>query len=88
MVREEELIELAHPESWDARYTSDQKTAEDGTLHSYEWFRDFGALRPFFEKHLPAPSSKCHILHLGCGNSVCFPLCEKSLCYPSKIVKD
>ncbi|KAE8449647.1 hypothetical protein EG329_007977 [Mollisiaceae sp. DMI_Dod_QoI] len=71
MVKEEELIELAHPEYWNERYTAEQKAEEDGnkTLDSYEWFRTFEALRPFFAKHLPHPPNDSHILHLGCGNS-------------------
>jgi len=71
MVKDEELVELAHPEYWDERYTSEQRIGQDGSqpmLGSYEWFRNFEKLRPFFVKHLPA-SSRCHILHLGCGNS-------------------
>jgi hypothetical protein len=73
MVKEEELIELAHPEFWNARYTSEQKVGQDGTqavLDSFEWFRSFETLHPFFAAHLPASSSSCHILHLGCGSSV------------------
>ena len=73
MVRDKELEELARPEYWDKRYASERKTSPDGTqqtLDSYEWFRTFENLRPFLAKHLPIPSSGCHILHLGCGNSV------------------
>jgi hypothetical protein len=73
MVKEEELIELAHPEYWNDRYTSEQKAGQNGTqpvLDSYEWFRNFETLRPFFAKHLPASSDNCHVLHLGCGSSV------------------
>lgn len=73
MAKEEDLIELSKPEFWDARYTSEQKLGQDGTqpvLNSYEWFRTFETLRPFFTKHLPASASTCHILHLGCGSSV------------------
>ena len=73
MVKDEALIELAYPEYWNGRYTSEQKIDEDDTqpiLGSYEWFRNFEDLRPFFAKHLPASFSECHILHLGCGNSV------------------
>jgi hypothetical protein len=75
MFKDEALAELAHPEYWDERYTSEQKTSENGTqpvLGSYEWFRNFEDLRPFFAKHLSASFSGCHILHLGCGNSVIF----------------
>jgi hypothetical protein len=88
MVKEEELIELAHPGFWDARYTSEQKVKEDGTqtvLDSYEWFRNFETLRPFFAKHLPVSSSNCHILHLGCGSSVShFLLSEPFFCCTRK----
>lgn len=86
MVKEEELIALGYPEFWDTRYAADQKSAEDGTqqpLDSFEWFRNFDSLRPFFEKHLPASPSQCHILHLGCGNSVSCDLCEKLICVQS-----
>lgn len=74
MVKEEALIELAHPEYWDKRYGSELKASEAGTeptLDSFEWFRSFEQLRPFLENNLPPPSSGCHIIHLGCGNSVC-----------------
>jgi hypothetical protein len=80
MTKDEELIELAHPEYWNERYTAEQKVGQDGiqpALDSYEWFRNFETLRSFFAKHLPASSSNCHILHLGCGNSV-------SLSFPSR----
>lgn len=73
MVRDEALVELTYPEYWDNRYTQEQKIVRDDTqpiLDSYEWFRDFETLRPFLTKHLPVPSTGCHILHLGCGNSV------------------
>lgn len=71
MVKEDELIELAHPEYWNERYTSEQETGQDGTqpVDSYEWFRNFETLRPFFAEHLPASSSRCHVLQLGCGSS-------------------
>jgi hypothetical protein len=72
MVKGEDLEELAHPEYWDQRYASAKKESkEDGaSIASFEWFRTFDNLRPFFEKHLPAACSACSILHLGCGNSV------------------
>lgn len=73
MVKNEELIELAHPTYWNERYASEQEAGEDDTkptLGSYEWFRNFEDLRSFFEKHLPPPLSGPRILHLGCGNSV------------------
>lgn len=77
MVKDEELIELAHPEYWNTRYASEQKATEDGTknIESYEWFRTFEVLKPFFINRLPPPSNDLHILQLGCGNSVCpFPI--------------
>jgi hypothetical protein len=73
MAKEEELIALSRPGYWDERYTSEQKLAQDSTeqeFGSYEWFRNFEKLQPFFEEHLPHPPNACHILHLGCGSSV------------------
>jgi hypothetical protein len=73
MVKDEELIELSFPQYWDERYKAEQDGQEE--LESYEWFRNFQKLKPFFDKHLPPPpsGSDCHILHLGCGNSVPAP---------------
>lgn len=73
MFSDEALVELSQQKYWDERYRSEQKIREDETqpiLDSYEWFRSFKQLRRFFENNLPASSSGCHILHLGCGNSV------------------
>ncbi|KAE9370184.1 S-adenosyl-L-methionine-dependent methyltransferase [Stipitochalara longipes BDJ] len=69
MVKDRELAELAFPQYWDERYKAEQKGQAE--LESYEWFRSFHKLKPFFDKNLPPlPSgSNCHILHLGCGNS-------------------
>ena len=67
----ESLEELAHASYWDKRYTGgDGEDALDtnGT-GSYDWFKSFQAMRPFFEAHLPGPQSAPRILHLGCGNS-------------------
>ncbi|PMD54321.1 S-adenosyl-L-methionine-dependent methyltransferase [Hyaloscypha bicolor E] len=72
MFNDEDLIELSHPKYWDGRYRSEQRVTQNGiqpVLDSYEWFRSFEQLRPFFENNLPPSSSGCHILHLGCGNS-------------------
>lgn len=73
-VSEKELKEMAHPKYWDERYISERKKGQEDTqlaiLDSYEWYRNFGQLRPFFEKHLPPSSSAGHMLQLGCGNSV------------------
>lgn len=73
MVKDEDLVELGHPEYWNTRYASEQTATEDGSkkTDSYEWFRTFEALQPFFTKRLPAPSNDLHVLQLGCGNSVC-----------------
>lgn len=73
MVKDEDLKELAHPEYWDQRYAvAERESKDDGSaaMASFEWFRTFINLRPFFEKHLPAASSGCYMLQLGCGNSV------------------
>ena len=68
MVKDEQLVELGFPKYWDERYAA---RPEGGTeLSSFEWFRDFSKLRPFFDKHLPKPPSTSLILQLGCGNSV------------------
>ncbi|MCJ1360846.1 MAG: hypothetical protein MMC33_010855 [Icmadophila ericetorum] len=75
MTKDKELEEQAHPEHWDKRYELElQKGVDtDGNqqpIGSFEWYRSFETLRPFLTKHLPAPETGCHILHLGCGNSV------------------
>ena len=73
MVNDKDLVELADPNYWNERYRSEQKAAQNSEqpmLDSYEWFRSFEQLRTFFEYSLPPSSSECHILHLGCGNSV------------------
>ena len=64
------LEELAHPQYWDNRYSHNVET-------TYEWFRSYSTLKPFFEKHLPPTPSQSNsqnspkplMLHLGCGNS-------------------
>lgn len=73
MVKDEELIELSFPRYWDERYTAKQNAQAE--LESFEWFRSFPKLKPFFDEHLPPPPSgcDCHILQLGCGNSVPAP---------------
>jgi hypothetical protein len=73
MFNDEALAELSRPEYWDERYRSEEKISQNETqpnLNSYEWFRSFNQLRKFFIKNLPGVSSGCHILQLGCGNSV------------------
>ena len=76
MFSDEALAQLSEQSYWDDRYRSEQKASENEqpTLDSYEWFRNFEQLRPFLETHLPRSSSGCHIIHLGCGNSVICPL--------------
>lgn len=71
----ERLEELAFAGYWDKRYAEEAK--EKGTdgqdvLESFEWFKTFEKLRGWLEKYMPSPSEECHILHLGCGNSVCY----------------
>jgi hypothetical protein len=83
MFNDEALVELSHSKYWDGRYLSEQKVSPNGTqsmLDSYEWFRSFEQLRPFFEDNLPPSSSGCHILHLGCGNSVIILFPQWFLC--------
>jgi hypothetical protein len=79
MFNDEALTELSDPNYWDKRYASQQSVSQNETptnLDSFEWFRSFDQLRQFFAEYLPSPASGCHILQLGCGNSVsvCFPV--------------
>lgn len=72
MADADSLEALAHPEYWDARYSN------PSSVPTYEWFKSFDSLKPFFAKHLPPPisndgSKSPRILHLGCGNSVNSP---------------
>lgn len=72
----ERLEDLQYASYWDARYAAppsdaDSLARKDGDEESYEWFRTFKHLKPFFDRHLPALDSDPIILHLGCGNSVC-----------------
>jgi hypothetical protein len=72
----ETLEEFAFPGYWDKRYLEEIKRStnlKEATVESFEWFKTFEKLRPFFSKHLLPPPNTCHILHLGCGNSVCLP---------------
>lgn len=82
--KEDDLIKLTSPEYWNQRYVLEKEMNQGGILGSFEWFRDFEKLRTFFLKHLPGPSSRCHILHLGCGNSVCFSLPIRRFSFYSK----
>lgn len=73
MVKEEDLIALAHPEYWNERYILEKEAQKDGqnsVLGAYEWLSTFETLRPLLTKYLPSSSHNPHILHLGCGNSV------------------
>lgn len=62
LMKKAEVERLALPEYWDEKY------AAEGSDKSFDWFRDFQSLRPFFEKHMPKRDAR--IIHLGCGNSV------------------
>ncbi|EDN91448.1 hypothetical protein SS1G_00851 [Sclerotinia sclerotiorum 1980 UF-70] len=85
------LEELSYPSYWDNRYAGkfdpetevvirDENEGEGDVaakkeIESFEWFKDFQSLKPFFEKHLPSPGENGEegkgprVLHLGCGNS-------------------
>ncbi|CZR56661.1 uncharacterized protein PAC_06550 [Phialocephala subalpina] len=71
MVKEEDLVALAHPEYWNERYILEQKAqnGDKSVLGAYEWLSTFETLRPLLAKYLPSSSHNPHILHLGCGNS-------------------
>ncbi|KAF2140222.1 uncharacterized protein K452DRAFT_230941 [Aplosporella prunicola CBS 121167] len=59
----ESLEELAHPQYWDKRYAEKQE-------EKFDWLRTFATVRPFLEKHLPAPTHEGpKLVQLGCGNS-------------------
>lgn len=58
---------LATPEYWNERYS----TAKDDDP-THEWFRTFGDLQPFLQKHMidpHPPGVDPRILHLGAGDS-------------------
>ncbi|KAI1640845.1 S-adenosyl-L-methionine-dependent methyltransferase [Biscogniauxia mediterranea] len=64
---DKELERLAHADYWDERYA---EAGPDRRVH--EWFRSFGDLEGFFEKHLfrpRGPQTGPRILHLGSGDS-------------------
>ncbi|KAF2272335.1 S-adenosyl-L-methionine-dependent methyltransferase [Westerdykella ornata] len=78
------LEELAHSSYWDKRY---QNSDKDST---FEWFKSFQNLQPFFSTHLPPPTNhgKCpRILHLGCGNSA-LPIDLHSKGYQNQVCVD
>ncbi|RPB12470.1 S-adenosyl-L-methionine-dependent methyltransferase [Morchella conica CCBAS932] len=60
-MKKAEVERLAQPDYWDEKYTA------EGATKSFDWFRDFQSLKPFFAKHMPDKAAR--ILHLGCGNS-------------------
>lgn len=63
-----ETKRLAFPEYWDERYAG---AGSDEQVH--EWFRSFGDLELFFDRHLfqvRGPETSPKILHLGSGDSV------------------
>ena len=63
-----ETKRLAFPEYWDERYA---EVGSDEQVH--EWFRSFGDLEPFLDRHLfqvRGPETSPKILHLGSGDSV------------------
>jgi hypothetical protein len=69
MPKTDEGAALGHASFWDERYSK----AEDSSKPTHEWFRDFGSLEPFFDKHLftaRKPDTRPRILHLGSGDSV------------------
>lgn len=75
-MREDDEV-LSRPEYWDERYS--QATKADGDseteMPTHEWFRSFGDLEEFFQKHLfqslgCRPEDNPRILHLGSGDSV------------------
>lgn len=41
-------------------------------LNTYDWFRNWEHLETWIKQILPASETCPKILHLGCGNSVCF----------------
>lgn len=80
MVKDEDLFALSTPQYWNERYSASRKPDGEGDgqeneneIESYEWYRTFEKLKYFFNKHLPElpAGAGCHILHLGCGHSVC-----------------
>ena len=64
---EDPNAELSRQDYWDNRYGQSSAQGES----SYDWLRNFEIVRPFLERHLPAPQNGVpKILHLGNGNSV------------------
>ncbi|KAF2467751.1 uncharacterized protein BDR25DRAFT_169500, partial [Lindgomyces ingoldianus] len=68
MSSSEEAQALGRSEFWDERYAK-----ADGDKPTHEWFRDFDALEPFFEKYLfkerGVEGKGGRVLHLGSGDS-------------------
>lgn len=68
---DEENERLAHPSFWDQRYAQ-----AEGDRPTHEWFRNFAELEAFLDRRLfqtRSPNTNPRILHLGSGDSVCFP---------------
>lgn len=69
MPTEEDARALGRSDFWDARYAK-----SDGEVPTHEWFRDFDALEPFFQKYLfeerGEEGKAGRVLHLGSGDSV------------------
>ncbi|KAK9429924.1 S-adenosyl-L-methionine-dependent methyltransferase [Lipomyces doorenjongii] len=59
-----EVDQLQTKEYWDKRYQKD----EDAT--TFDWFKTFAELEPFFRRHIPWDQcANLKIVMLGCGNS-------------------
>lgn len=66
MAKEVKLEELSRLEFWDNRHAAEQIVNDDSEqpiVDSFEWFRTFQKLHPFFAKSLPPPPRICSILH-------------------------
>ncbi|KAK7206692.1 S-adenosyl-L-methionine-dependent methyltransferase [Myxozyma melibiosi] len=65
-----EVDKLQTKEYWDTRYQ------KDGEAKTFDWFKTFKDLEPFFRKHISwdneGTGSSLKILMLGCGNSALF----------------
>jgi len=65
---EPDIKRLAHPDYWDERYT---EVGSGAQVH--EWFRSYGDLEEFLNRHLfqvRGPETAPKLLHLGSGDSV------------------
>lgn len=77
-MKDSDLAKLQHADFWDNRYAAERAEAKEKEgkeeLGSFEWFGSFEGLRPFFDQYLPKADGNPSVLHLGCGNSVCFSI--------------